>query len=301
MTSSIEEDVNQTALSYLLDGRSKRAVHVICLRLAPFCKAHETLWDGVKRLETMLRISTDANCQHLVVVTTLVLVCFMVDNSTNMRIDTSADLNKCWLGILPDVVGPHARTMDAPYWADAQKLAICVLYTYFPCRYGEKLMRLKTHGSLPSVHGIVVGIQAGIRAEQARRKVVGSVVAAALSNVLHEARLRKRRDKKKRRKLECTSPMPSTSSGYASLEVSTDMQAGEAEPTSECQVALSTLTVKDGNSTATEECVVCFALLGSKRPLFTCGHALCCAVCSMEMEVCPMCRQSVSIVMEIFV
>ena len=110
MASSIEEDVNQTALSYLLDGRSKRAVHVICLRLAPFCKAHETLWDGVKRLETMLRISTDANCQHLVVVTTLVLVCFMVDNSTNMRIDTSADLNKCWLGILPDVVGPHART-----------------------------------------------------------------------------------------------------------------------------------------------------------------------------------------------
>ena len=151
-------------------------------------------------------------------------------------------------------------------------------------------MRLQTDGSLPGVRGFIMWRQAIERGEQTRRRVIRNVVTAALCNVLNTARLRQRANKKKQRKLR-------TPRHQCTMELG----VGEAEQTSECQVALPTLAVQDSGSAATEECVVCFALLGSKRSLFTCGHAVCCAVCSVEMEVCPMCRQSVSIVMSIFV
>jgi hypothetical protein len=284
--------VAKDVLELLKRDGSKRAAHLACLRAVPFCTESETLKDGIARLGAWFDMSVELNHEPLHQVVVIVLACFVITGSD--RVTYSADLNKRWLETSHDVVTPFAAKVSESYIADAEAVAICALYDSMPEKYGRRLMSTHSTGCNCGVRRVLAERQTVESVEQVRRKLVGKLVGFAIWNVLRgvkdDARCQRLRLKKQRRRLIKLSLDDSTNGPGTehvdALEIATPPPLA--------------LEVVD-RSTGADECLVCFGPIGSKRLLFTCGHARCCLACAPMLPECPMCRQPVSILMEIFV
>ena len=283
--------VAKDVLELLKRDGSKRAAHLACLRAVPFCTESETLKDGIARLGAWFDMSVELNHEPLHQVVVIVLACFVITGSD--RVTYSADLNKRWLETSHDVVTPFAAKVSESYIADAEAVAICTLYNSMPEKYGRRLMSTHSRGCNCGVRRVLAERQTVESVEQVRRKLVGKLVGFAIGNVLRgvkdDARCQRLRLKKQRRRLI-----------KLSLDDSTDDLGTEQVGALEIATPPLALEVVD-RSTGADECLVCFGPIGSKRLLFTCGHARCCLACAPMLPECPMCRQPVSILMEIFV
>ena len=285
MTLDIAEDV----LELLRRDRSERAAHYACLKAIPFCKESETLEHGVKRLGAWLTVSVKLNHRPLNKVVVIVLTCFLLKDAR--RVTCVADLNDAWLDIARLVVSPCSTNVDEKYLRDARMTALFTLYKYLPGTYRVELMSVKPADATSTTRHILEEFQ-----RVARRDVVGKLVDFAIRNVLKEvretARSERLRLKKERRRLaKSIDPLP--------LDDVCPGGANEGCPTTEDAPPHTSLLVT--TASAADECAVCLDPIGSKRPLFTCGHARCCAVCAPAMQECPLCRQEVTVLMQIFV
>jgi hypothetical protein len=292
--------VAEDTLRVLRRDRSKRAAHFACLRAIPFCTKSETLEDGVARLGAWLDIGTKLNHRPLTQVVVLVLACFLVDNT--WRVTCVAELNEMWLKIARDVVSPCAAAVGERYLVHAQIIAHCTLYKFMPQAYGRTLLSTRPKYCSCETRRVLKELQRAELVAQARRRVVSKLVECAVRNVLKrlsdDARGARLRLKKQRRNL--VKPMQS---------MSLDGEVKEMlAPTGQVDLPLEVATpprtaleAQDSGSRASDECLVCFDSIGSKRPLLTCGHARCCAVCAPTLQECPMCQQPVCILMDIFV
>ena len=294
MTHVISEDT----LQVLRRDRSKRAAHFACLKAIPFCTKSETLEDGVARLGAWLDVSLKLNHRPLTQVVAIVLACFLVDNT--QRVTCVAELNETWLEIARDVVSPCATTIGEQYLVDAQIIARCTLYKFMPQTYGKQLLSMRPKSCSCETRWALEELQHAELMAQARRRVVSKLVECAVRNVLKrvsdDSRGARLRLKKQRRNLV-------KSMQHVSLADTANEMPMETEqvdlPLEVATAPLAALEAPD-SSRASDECLVCFESLGSKRPLLTCGHARCCAVCTPKLQECPMCQKSVRILMEIF-
>ena len=298
MAQTVAKDV----LELLKRDGSKRAAHFACLRAIPFCRESETLEDGVERLAAWFDMSVELKHQPLHQVIIIVLACFLVTGSN--RVTCGADLNERWLETAYDVVAPFAAKVNERYIADAEAVAICTLYNSMPEKYGEKLLSTHSRGCSCAARRMLTEHQTVVSVEQVRRKLVSKLVESAMKNVLKgvkdDARCQRLRLKKQRRKL--VKSMQSVSLvGQSPVcdEHVTSMHTESNLPLE--RVKLSISVGRGETSSAADECIVCLEPIGSKRALFTCGHARCCGECAATVHECPMCRQPVSILMEIFV
>ena len=287
--------VANDVLDLLKSDGSKRAAHIACLRAIPFCTESETLKDGVDRLGAWFDMSVELNHEPLHQVVVIVLACFLITGSN--RVTCSADLNKTWLEIARNVVTPFAANVSRSYITDAEAVAICTLYNSMPEKYGRRLMSTHSRGCSWEVQQMLAGRQAVEFVEQTRRKVVGKLMESAIGNVLKrmkdDARCQRLRLKKQRRRLIKSTQLDDSTENPATEQVDS---LENATPS-----ILALEGVDSSSSRGADECLVCFDPLGSKRLLFTCGHARCCLVCAPILPECPMCQQPVSILMEIFV
>ena len=290
MMQAIAED----SLELLKRDRSKRTAHAVCLRAIPFCASSETLQTGVERLDTWLAISVNLNHRPLEQVVLVVLACFLTIESRVTSIDK---LNERWLEITRDVVSPCATSiLDEGYLRNARKVALCVLYKYMPLKYGSPLLKVRPRECACATREVLEELQRKEWAERARVRIVGRLVSSAMQNVLSRAReetkVQQRRAKKVRRKL------------IQSTELVEDRCTEYEKPTNaSASVGVSTPSCTPSHpiAVAADECAVCLEALGSKRPLFTCGHARCCTECAAIVQDCPMCRLPVHVLMEIYV
>ena len=128
--------------------------------------------------------------------------------------------------------------------------------------------------------------------------MVGKLVKEAVCNVLskarEEAKVQQRRAKKTRRKRTQSTELVLVEERCTECEKQADVNTPVRASAPSC-------TSSDPVAVAADECVVCLDALGSKRPLFTCGHARCCAVCAALVWDCPMCRLPAQVIMEIYV
>jgi hypothetical protein len=287
--------VANDVLDLLKRDGSKRAAHIACLRAIPFCTESETLKDGVDRLGAWFDMSVELNHKPLHQVVSIVLACFLIVGSN--RVTCGADLNKRWLEIARNVVTPFATKISKSYITDVGAVAICTLYYSMPERYRRRLMSTNSRGCSCEVRQMLADRQAVEFVKQTRRKVVGKLMESAIGNVLKrmkdDARCQRLRLKKQRRRLKSMSLDDST-------ENPATEQVDSLENATPSILALEGVD-SSSSSRGTDECLVCFDSLGSKRLLFTCGHARCCLVCAPILPECPMCQQPVSILMEIFV
>ena len=292
----IAEDI----LQVLRRDRSRRAAHFACLRAIPFCTTSETLEDGVARLGAWLDVSLKLNHRPLTRVVVIVLACFLVDNT--QRVTCVSKLNETWLEIARDVVSPCATTIGEQYLVDAQIIARCTLYKFMPQTYGKQLLSMRPKSCSCETRWALEELQHAELMAQARRRVVSKLVECAVRNVLKrvsdDSRGARLRLKKQRRNL--VKSMQHVSLADTANEM--PMQTEQVDlPLEVARTApLATLLEAPDSSRASDECLVCFESLGSKRPLLTCGHARCCAVCTPKLQECPMCQKSVRILMEIF-
>ena len=290
MTRVAAEDV----LELLRRDRSNRAAHYACLKATPFCKESETLQDGVERLDAWLRISAELNHRPLNKVVVVVLACFLLESAG--RVTCVAGLNDAWLDITRSVVSPCATTVPESYLRDARMTALFTLYKYMPETYRGELMSVSPREATCTTRPVLEELQEVELAEQVRRRVVGKLVATAIGNVLkgvrEHGRIQRLRSKKERRRL--AEAMQNVSLDDLAEETFTSTEESDSTP-------LNTLEVPADTSSAADECIVCLEPIGSKRPLFTCGHARCCSMCAPIVHECPMCRQPVRILMDIFV
>ena len=298
MTTVVAEGV----LELLRRDRSNRAAHYACLKAAPFCKESESLQHGVRRLDAWLTLSVELDHGFLNKVVVVVLACFLLKSSG--RVKSVADLNDTWLDITRSVVSPCATTVHESYLRDARMAALFTLYKYMPEKYGVALMSVeKTNVTCVTRH-ILDELQGVELAEQARRNVVGKLVACAIRNVIkgvkEHARVQRLRWKKERRRLtKSIDPLPLDDAGPGGENEGRPMTE-DAPPHASLLAATAIATPVD-TSSVVDECIVCLDPIGSKRPLFTCGHARCCSLCAPIVHECPMCRQPVRILMDIFV
>jgi hypothetical protein len=287
--------VANDVLDLLKRDGSKRAAHIACLRAIPFCTESETLKDGVDRLGAWFDMSVELNHKPLHQVVSIVLACFLIVGSN--RVTCGADLNKRWLEIARNVVTPFATKISKSYITDVGAVAICTLYNSMPEKYGRRLMSTNSRGCSCEVQQMLAGRQSVEFVEQTRRKVVGKLMESAIGNVLKrmkdDARCQRLRLKKQRRRLIKSTQLDDSTENPATEQVDS---LENATPS-----ILALEGVDSSSSRGADECLVCFDPLGSKRLLFTCGHARCCLVCAPMLPECPMCQQPVSILMEIFV
>ena len=290
MTTVVAEDV----LELLRRDRSNRAAHYACLKAVPFCKESETLQHGVRRLDGWLTISAKLDHRPLNKVVVIVLACFMLESVG--RVTCAKDLNDAWLDIARSVVSPCATTVDESYLRDARMTALFTLYNYMPRKYRGQLMSVSPREATYTTRHILEELQGVELAEQAKRNVVSKLVESAIRNVIkgakEHAKVQRLRCKKERRRL--AEAMKNVSLDDLAEETFTSTEEADSTP-------LNTLEVPADTSCAADECVVCLDPIGSKRPLFTCGHARCCSMCAPIVHECPMCRQPVRILMDIFV
>ena len=293
-TRAVAEDV----LQVLRRDGSKRAAHFACLRAIPLCTESETLEDGVARLGAWLDISTTLKHRPLNKVVVIVLACFLVDNT--QRVTCVSQLNETWIEIVRDVVSPCATTVGEQYLLDAQIIARCTLYKFMPETYGKQLLSIRPKGCSCETRWALEDFQRTELMAQARRRVVSKLVECAVRNVLKrvsdDARGARLRLKKQRRNL--VKSMQDVSLAQTAKEMPMPIEQVDLP----LEVATEPVAAREApdSSRASDECLVCFESLGSKRPLLTCGHARCCAVCTPKLQECPMCQTPVRILMEIF-
>ena len=286
--------IAQDLLELLQRDKSKRAAHYACLKATPFCKESETLQHGVRRLDEWLTISAKLDHRPLNKVVVIVLACFMLESVG--RVTCAKDLNDAWLDIARSVVSPCATTVDESYLRDARMTALFTLYKYLPGTYKVALMSVKPTDATSTTRAILEELQRIEMAEQAKRNVVSKLVESAIRNVIkgakEHAKVQRLRCKKERRRLAESVQNVSLDDPVKATFTTTE----EVDPT-----PLNCLEVPADTGSAADECVVCLDPIGSKRPLFTCGHARCCSACAPIVQECPMCRQPVRILMHIFV
>ena len=292
--------IPKDSLALLCRDRSKRAAHGVCLRAVPFCASTETLQVGVERLNEWLRMSVALNHSKVNQVVVVVLACFQLECCSVKNVD---ELNETWLGIVREILSPHGKPADEEYLLHARMLALFTLYTYIPWDYADVLLTSRftcSCGSPCETKCRMESLQRSELAERAREKVVGALVKKAIRNVLNmtreETKVQQRRAKKKtRRKRIQATEVVLIEERCAECEKHEDASAlvlGASAPS---------CAPSDPVAIAADECVVCLESLGSKRPLFTCGHARCCASCAAAVQDCPMCRLQVKVLMEIYV
>ena len=324
MTRVISEDV----LELLRSSRSQRTTHLACLRASPLCKQYETLEEGVERLDTWLVTSVEFDNLPLKMVVTIVLASFLIDDEST-RVTSVAKLNDTWLDIVRATISPCATAkIDLKYYKNAQKVALCTLYRYMPAKYSSTiLMHINPKTCIGATRHIIEQCQQMELAEQRRRVLVSKLVHSAVQNVLkgvtEEARGQRLREKKQRRRLARSSHARQEDQAQQEawtkkshrivhesmqLVVHTDVdidvdhhQSQKSSLMENLDQTLETTVATDATSNAADECVVCLDALGSKRPLFTCGHARCCLDCASTVQECPLCRREVSIIMQVFV
>ena len=293
-TMVVAEDV----LQVLRRDGSKRAAHFACLRAIPFCTKSETLEDGVARLGAWLDVSLKLKHRPLTQVVVIVLACFLVD--TTREVTCITELNQTWLEIARDVVSPCATTVDEHYLVDAHIIARCTLYKFMPQTYGKQLLSIRPRRCGGETRRVLEQLQRTELMAQARCRVVNKLVERAVRNVLKrvsdDARGARLRLKKQRRNL--VKSMQDVSLAETAKEMPMPIEQVDL-PLEVATAPLAALEVPD-SSRASDECLVCFESLGSKRPLLTCGHARCCAICTPTLQECPMCQTPVRILMEIF-
>ena len=292
----------EDVLELLKRDGSRRAAHVAALRAIPFCTEFETLHDGVVRLDAWLSISSKLNHQPLNELVIVVLACF-ADQDAKCNVKCIHSLNRMWVEITRDLLSPCATPHDAGYLRNARVVALCVLHNYLPEKYGKELMAANSDGYkyLPSVRGLLDGSQQIELAAQARRKVIHKMVDSAVRNVLRktkeETKCQRLRSKRQRRKAAAALTKPMQTACVITVEHPSPIPCGdqlEKEPSESVEISATI-------SRAADECIICLDVIGSKRSLFSCGHALWCDVCAIEVHECPMCRQPISILMDIFV
>ena len=282
----------------LSHGRSKRAAHAACLRAIPFCTAIETLQVGVARLDEWLRMSVALNQSEINQVVVVVLACFQLSSCSVNNVD---ELNDTWLEIVRALLSPQGGPADEKYLLHARILALCTLYTYMPSKYAHVLLTSHLACSCScscETRWLVASLRQSELAERARCTVVGELVKKVVCNVLNRAReetkVQQRRAKKTRRKR-----MQSTE--FVLIEECCTECEKEVDASAPAGASAPSCTPSDPVLVAADECVVCLEALGSKRPLFTCGHARCCTECSAIVRDCPMCRLQVQVLMQIYV
>ena len=314
------------AIELLKRDRSKRAAHFACLRAIPFCMQYETLCDGVDRLDAWRTIALKLHHRLLAQVVFLVLASFSIAPGSIGRIASIDDLNGIWNDVVRSVVSPSATSVDEEYFANAHIVALCTLYAYLPGKYGAQLMSVDPNACVRATRNILEELQKRELAEKTRCLLVGKLVESAVQNVLKNARadaqVQRLRWKKERRRL-------SKCMHAATLDDTRPEQNGWTKEWHMLPDAMQSMTHEDpklacenhGSMTrktspllevegaigdthisgAADECVVCLDAIGSKRKLFTCGHAQCCDDCAHVLRECPLCRTSASILMDVFV
>lgn len=291
--------IPKDSLTLLSRDRSKRAAHGVCLRAVPFCASTETLQVGVERLNEWLRMSVALNHSEINEVVVVVLACFQLRSCSVKNVHA---LNETWLGIVREILSPQGKPVDKEYLLHARILALFTLYTYIPWDYADVLLtsRFACSCDCPcETKCRLESLQRSELAERAREKVVGELVKKVMRNVLNMAReetkLQQRRAKKTRRKRIQATEVVLIEERCTECEKHEDTSALVlGAPAPSCAPS-------DPVAIAADECVVCLESLGSKRPLFTCGHARCCASCAAVVQDCPMCRLQVKVLMEIYV
>ena len=173
---------------------------------------------------------------------------------------------------------------------------MCVLYKYMPLKYGSQLLKVGPRGCTCSTREVLEGLQRAELARRARLRVVSQLVTSAIQGVLNrvreETKVKQRRAKKMRRKRMQSSELMEEQFVECEKHLAYCASVGVCTPS---------CTSNDPVGVAADECTVCLETLGSKRPLFTCGHARCCSACAAIVHDCPMCRSPLQVMMEIYV
>ena len=314
MTRVMAEDV----LELLKRDRSKRAAHFACLRAIPFCMQYETLCDGVDRLDAWRTIALKLHHRLLAQVVFLVLASFSIAPGSIGRIASVDDLNGIWIDVTRSVVSPSATIVDEEYFVNAHVVALCTLYSYLPGKYGARLMSVDPSACVRATRNILEELQKRELAEKTRCLLVGKLVESAVQNVLKnaraDARVQRLRWKKERRRLSKSLALHAATldESHTLPDAIQSMTHEDTKPS--CEARGSMLTRKSSPllvaecaigdaraSSAADECVVCMDVIGSKRKLFTCGHAQCCDHCAHVLRECPLCRTPANILMDVFV
>ena len=152
--------------------------------------------------------------------------------------------------------------------------ALFTLYTYLPEKYRGQLMSVSPREATYTTRHILEELQGVELAEQSKRNVVSKLVESAIRNVIkgakEHAKVQRLRCKKERRRL---------------AESMQNVSLDDPEETF-TSTPLTALQGPEDTSCAADECVVCLDPIGSKRPLFTCGHARCCSMCAPIVHEC---------------
>ena len=288
----------KNSVTVLSRDRSKRAAYAACLRAVPFCTSTETLQVGVERLDKWLRRSVALSHSEISQVVVVVLACFQLSSCSVNNVD---ELNDTWIKIVREILSPQGKLADEKYLLHARMLALCTLYFYIPWNYAGVLVtsRFACSCDCPcEIKLLIESLQRSELAERARETVVGKLVRKAVRNVLdrarEEAKVQQRRAKKTQRKR-------TQSTGLVFMEERRAECERQVEVNTPVRASAPSCTPSDPVAVAADECVVCLDALGSKRPLFTCGHARCCAMCAALVRDCPMCRLPAQLIMEIYV